>query len=80
MSLNDLRLLALRSKTLSLTELFDKGNARALEASVEAGILHMEAGGGARFQSLFFYCNESALLYLSKTYVIVTLSVRFFLH
>ena len=32
----------------------------AVEASVEAGILHMEAGGGARFQSLFFYCNESA--------------------
>jgi pyruvate carboxylase subunit B len=32
----------------------------AVEASVEAGIMHMEAGGGARFQSLFFYCNESA--------------------
>ncbi len=32
----------------------------ALEASVEAGIHHFEAGGGARFQSLFFYCNESA--------------------
>ena len=32
----------------------------AVEASVEAGITHMEAGGGARFQSLFFYCNESA--------------------
>lgn len=32
----------------------------ALEASVEAGITHFEAGGGARFQSLFFYCNESA--------------------
>ena len=32
----------------------------ALEASVEAGIRHFEAGGGARFQSLFFYCNESA--------------------
>ena len=32
----------------------------AVEASVNAGILHMEAGGGARFQSLFFYCNESA--------------------
>ncbi len=32
----------------------------AVEASVDAGILHMEAGGGARFQSLFFYCNESA--------------------
>ncbi len=32
----------------------------AVEAAVEAGIMHMEAGGGARFQSLFFYCNESA--------------------
>ncbi|MBG55811.1 MAG: biotin attachment protein [Deltaproteobacteria bacterium] len=32
----------------------------ALEAAVEAGIQHFEAGGGARFQSLFFYCNESA--------------------
>lgn len=32
----------------------------ALEASVEAGIQHLEAGGGARFQSLFFYCGESA--------------------
>ncbi len=32
----------------------------AVEASVDAGILHLEAGGGARFQSLFFYCNESA--------------------
>jgi pyruvate carboxylase subunit B len=32
----------------------------AIEATVEAGITHLEAGGGARFQSLFFYCNESA--------------------
>ena len=32
----------------------------ALEASREAGITHFEAGGGARFQSLFFYCDESA--------------------
>ena len=32
----------------------------AVEASRDAGILHLEAGGGARFQSLFFYCNESA--------------------
>lgn len=32
----------------------------AVEASREAGIQHFEAGGGARFQSLFFYCNESA--------------------
>ncbi|HSL40143.1 MAG TPA: biotin/lipoyl-containing protein [Desulforhopalus sp.] len=32
----------------------------AVKASVEAGITNMEAGGGARFQSLFFYCGESA--------------------
>ena len=32
----------------------------ALEAAVDAGIQYFEAGGGARFQSLFFYCNESA--------------------
>lgn len=32
----------------------------AVEAAVDAGVTHMEAGGGARFQSLFFYCNESA--------------------
>ena len=32
----------------------------AVEASVAAGIDNFEAGGGARFQSLFFYCNESA--------------------
>jgi len=31
-----------------------------LEAAVEAGTTYFEAGGGARFQSLFFYCNESA--------------------
>lgn len=32
----------------------------ALPAAVEAGIRHFEAGGGARFQSLYFYCNEDA--------------------
>ncbi len=32
----------------------------AVQAAVEAGIDHFEAGGGARFQSLFFYCNENA--------------------
>jgi len=32
----------------------------ALEAAKNAGITHFEAGGGARFQSLFFYCNENA--------------------
>ena len=32
----------------------------AVEAAKEAGITHFEAGGGARFQSLYFYCNENA--------------------
>jgi pyruvate carboxylase subunit B len=32
----------------------------ALEAAKEAGINYFEAGGGARFQSLYFYCNEDA--------------------
>ena len=32
----------------------------AVEAAVAAGIDHFEAGGGARFQSLFMYCGESA--------------------
>ena len=31
-----------------------------LEPAVDAGFRYFEAGGGARFQSLFFYCNESA--------------------
>ena len=32
----------------------------AIESAREAGIDYFEFGGGARFQSLFFYCNESA--------------------
>jgi pyruvate carboxylase subunit B len=32
----------------------------AVEAAKEAGITHFEAGGGARFQSLYLYCNEDA--------------------
>ncbi|MGB8720026.1 MAG: biotin/lipoyl-containing protein [Desulfobacterales bacterium] len=32
----------------------------AVESAVNAGIEHMEAGGGARFQALFMYCGESA--------------------
>lgn len=38
----------------------------AVEACVDAGIDHFEAGGGARFQSLFFYCNESAYDMMDK--------------
>ena len=32
----------------------------AVSAAREAGITHFEFGGGARFQSLFFYLNENA--------------------
>ncbi|MFO7687308.1 MAG: biotin/lipoyl-containing protein [Desulfobacterales bacterium] len=32
----------------------------AVESAVHAGIDHIEAGGGARFQALFMYCGESA--------------------
>ncbi len=32
----------------------------AVEAARDAGISWLEAGGGARFQSLYFYCNEDA--------------------
>ncbi len=32
----------------------------ALEAARDAGLSYFEAGGGARFQSLYFYCQEDA--------------------
>ena len=32
----------------------------ALAASAEAGFTHFEAGGGARYQSLYLYCQEDA--------------------
>ena len=32
----------------------------AVEAARDAGIRHFEAGGGARFQALYFYSNEDA--------------------
>ncbi len=32
----------------------------AVEAARDAGMTYFEAGGGARFQSLYFYCNECA--------------------
>jgi len=38
----------------------------ALEAAKEAGISHFEFGGGARFQSLFFYLNENAFDMMDK--------------
>ena len=38
----------------------------ALEAAKEAGIRHFEFGGGARFQSLYFYLNEDAFKMMDK--------------
>lgn len=38
----------------------------AVKACVEAGQTHFEAGGGARFQASFFYCNESAFDMMDK--------------
>lgn len=32
----------------------------AVEAAAAAGVDHFEAGGGARFQALYFYCQENA--------------------
>ncbi|MDD5075497.1 MAG: biotin attachment protein [Sphaerochaetaceae bacterium] len=39
---------------------FTKDFMPAVQAATEAGITHFEAGGGARFQSLYFYTNEDA--------------------
>jgi pyruvate carboxylase subunit B len=38
----------------------------AVAAAREAGIKHFEFGGGARFQSLFFYLNENAFDMMDK--------------
>ena len=38
----------------------------AVEAARDAGITHFEFGGGARFQSLFFYLNENAFDMMDK--------------
>ncbi len=32
----------------------------SIQSALDAGIRHFEAGGGARFQTLFFYLNENA--------------------
>ncbi len=39
---------------------FTKDFIPAVEAARDAGITYFEAGGGARYQSLYFYCNEDA--------------------
>lgn len=38
----------------------------ALDAAVKAGIDYIEIGGGARFQSLYFYCQEDAFQMMDK--------------
>lgn len=38
----------------------------AVAAAKEAGIQYFEAGGGARFQSLYFYCNEDAFTMMDR--------------
>ena len=43
----------------------------AVEAAAHAGITHFEFGGGARFQSLFFYLNENAFDMMDKFRAIV---------
>lgn len=39
---------------------FSKDYLPLVQACAEAGISHFEAGGGAMFQSPFFYSNENA--------------------
>jgi len=43
----------------------------ALEAAVNAGINHIEIGGGARFQSLYFYCQEDAFDMMDRCRAVV---------
>ncbi|MDL0088568.1 biotin/lipoyl-containing protein [Campylobacter gastrosuis] len=43
----------------------------AVEAAKDAGIMHFEFGGGARFQSLYFYLNEDAFTMMDRFRAIV---------
>jgi pyruvate carboxylase subunit B len=43
----------------------------AVEAAKHAGITHFEFGGGARFQSLYFYLNEDAFTMMDRFRAIV---------
>ena len=45
---------------------FTKDFMPAVAAAREAGITHFEAGGGARFQSLYFYTNEDAFAMMDE--------------
>jgi pyruvate carboxylase subunit B len=48
----------------------------AVDSFVNAGIRHFECGGGARFQSLYFYCNEDAFTMMDKFREIVGSNVN----
>ncbi|HAL19012.1 MAG TPA: biotin attachment protein, partial [Spirochaetaceae bacterium] len=45
---------------------FTKDFMKAVAAAAEAGIDHFEAGGGARFQALYFYTNEDAFAMMDE--------------
>ena len=45
---------------------FTKDFMKAVGAAVEAGIDHFEAGGGARFQALYFYTNDDAFAMMDE--------------
>ncbi len=45
---------------------FTKDFMPAVAAAREAGIRHFEAGGGARFQALYFYTNEDAFAMMDE--------------
>jgi pyruvate carboxylase subunit B len=45
---------------------FTKDFMPAVAAAREAGITHFEAGGGARFQALYFYSNEDAFAMMDE--------------
>ena len=49
----------------------------ALEAAVQAGINYIEIGGGARFQSLYFYCQEDAFEMMDRCRAAVGPDVNF---
>ena len=49
----------------------------ALEAAVQAGIDYIEIGGGARFQSLYFYCQEDAFEMMDRCRAAVGPDVNF---
>ncbi|MBQ6351960.1 MAG: biotin attachment protein, partial [Lentisphaeria bacterium] len=49
----------------------------ALEAAVGAGINYIEIGGGARFQSLYFYCQEDAFEMMDRCRAAVGPDVTF---